>query len=341
MMTSELKFLLELTKDIYKVPKILDYKSVDLTSFIKLANDNKILYYIVNKILEADEKINGNKPPPMIHNLYKIENNKHEVLKKTIRVINKVLKGEKYLITKTYRGFPYVTHDVDILVENHKMAWRKFNKYRSSSFLSPNQHSIIIEPPGLQDIEIHDKILPGRLSFLCKEFVWKKNRIGLWGEITGPIPSVEAEILMFLADMQFRAFELSLGDFFYLLNLSSSADWKIILSQASKMQWKNALINTVASINGMHRNIYDEPSPIEYAIPQVNNINLKFPYIPPLPIIISSLKEKGKINLLKIPSYLSVRLKYDYTSLHRAYIKLVFGDVAEFLAKYLYFYHKK
>ena len=105
--------------------------------------------------------------------------------------------------------------------------------------------------------------------------------------------------------------------------------------QARKYGWLRPFHNTVAIMNGLHRQLYGEASPMEGYYPGTARVNLEFPFVMSLGHIIGALTGKGVRYLLKLPGYFSVRLK-KHPALHRLYSRAILVSLSNFVAKRVY-----
>ena len=149
------------------------------------------------------------------------------------------------------------------------------------------------------------------------------------------MPSTQAEIMTYLAEMGFRLYELLVGDMLHLFSIAGQADWEIMTNQAKKYDWLKQFENEVATLNAFHRMLYQEPSPMEEQFPKTAKVRLELPYVTPFPQVTRALMHKGVINMAKLPAYYSIKLK-KYPKLHKLYIKTVMGYPQHIFQKYVY-----
>jgi hypothetical protein len=323
-----------LTGDVYKRPEVLFPNRINWDKFRRLASLNKVLYYATTKIIENKPLSTKLKIPQNLIVLEKIMKNKRVKLGRTIKAANKVLDQEPHLLLKTYRSYPFISHDIDLLVQDLERARKLFEKNGFATRLLWDRRSFYIVKEELLEIEVYDKISPGSLIFIDERLPWSVNRETLVEGVKTHLPSVEADIMTFLADANFRTYEIAFGDLLYLYKLSTEADWGLIAEQAKKHGWLIPFNNTVAILNSLHLKIYREPSPLEKYFTFKAKVDLDLPYIPPLSQVISALMKKGVLNFIKLPSYYSVRLKKRHEGLWRAYSEVLLGNLANLSLKY-------
>ncbi len=336
MSSPELNLILMLTGDIYKMPDISFPKKINWDKFLRLAYLNKVSYYAVMKIVEDH---NLDIEPEIINQaavLKGIEQKKMARLGPSLEVAEASLGQEPHLLSKTYRGYPHVTHDIDFLVHDLKRAQALFEKNGHNPLLWWDNRSFEVVEDGLLEIEVYDKISPGPYTFIDESVVWSGDREAVMEGFKARLPSVEADIMTFLADMSFRTYEITVGDLVYLYRISLEADWKLMAEQAKKHNWLEQFDNTIAILNGLHRRLYKEAGPMEGYLPTIAQVDLDLPYILPFAQVTRNLLSKGERSLIKLPGYYSVRLKKSHPRLHKIYSKLVLVYLGQLLGKYVY-----
>lgn len=319
-----------LAADVYKRPKVSFPNRINWNKFHRLASLNKVLYYVTAKIVENRSLSMKLEIPQSLVMLEKVMENKRVKLGRTIEAADKALGQEPHLLLKTYRSYSFVSHDIDLLVQDLSRARKLFEKSGFAPRLLWDKRSFYIVEEELLEIEVYDKISPGSLTFIDEELSWSGFREALVEGVKTRLPSVEADITTFLADANFRTYEIAFGDLLYLYKLSAEADWGIIAEQAEKHGWLVPLKNTVAILNSLHLKIYREPSPLEKYFPLEAQVDLDLPYIPPLSQVTKALMRKGFLNFIKLPSYYSVRLKKRHEGLWQAYSEVLLGHLASF-----------
>ena len=336
MSSPELDLLLLLTEDIYQKPGIPFPEKIDWDRFIKLASVNKFLYYPTKKLLEDRRLTLEPEVYQRIAELNRLEEARLATLHRTLELVNNAMGDEPYLLSKTYRVFPYATHDVDLIVRDLDKAKALFEKSGREVPPSVYPRSLEIQEEGLLDIEFWERVTtPGPMVFMDDSLLWEGSRDMVVQGVKTRIPSVEVDILTFLVDMGFRLYELLAGDMLHLYKVAPRADWELMAGQARNHNWLEQFHNEVAVLNSFHRRLYHEPSPMEKYFPTVARVDLTLPYVTPIPQVAAALRRKGWINLAKLATYYSVRLK-KYPRLHKFYTKVVMGYPEHLFLKYFY-----
>ena len=332
----ELDLILILTGGIYKEPKIPFPEKINWDNYIEVASQNKFLYHATEKLLEDKRLTLDPGVYQHILELKKLEQEKLSMFQGTLEVVDSIMGDEPFLLSKTYRVFPYVTHDVDLIVTDLGRVKELFEKNGYKALPSSYPRSLETREKGLLDIEFWERTTTaGPMVFMDDSLLWERSREMVVGGVKTQIPCVEIDILTFLADMGFRLYEILIGDMLHLFRVAAEADWELMAEQAKKHRWLEQFHNGVAVLNGFHRQLYQEASPMERYCPAVAQAKLALPYITPFPQVTKALVRKGWFNLVKLVAYYSVRLK-KYPRLHKFYIKVVMGYPETLFLKYIY-----
>ena len=335
MSSPELDLILLLTEDIYEKPEIPFPDKINWGNFVKLASQNKFLYHATTRALEDERLTLEPEVSQRLLQLKKSEEERYSKLRPTLEVVKAVLGDEPYLLSKTWRVFPYVTHDTDLIVKDLGRVRELFEKKGYKAPSSAHPQSIWVREKGLLEIEPYLRPFAGPMVFMDDSFLWERSREMVMEGVKIRIPSVEVDILTFLADMGFRLYELMIGDMLHLYRVAPEANWELMAMQPQKHHWLEQFHNGLAVLNSFHRQLYQKPSPIEKHFPVVAQVKLTLPYLTPFPQVASALMRKGWINLAKLVAYYSVRLK-KYPRLHRFYCKVVMGYPENLFLKYIY-----
>jgi hypothetical protein len=336
MVSPEMNLILALTGDIYRQPEVHFPSKVNWEKFWRLASLNKVLSYVTTKIAANPSLITELKIPQSLIEREKPMRSKRAILGRSIEVADKVLGREPHLLLKTYRGYPFVSHDIDMLVQDLGRARKLFQENGFKPLMWWDKRSFEVIEKEFLEIEIYDKISPGPMNFIDETIAWTGTREIVVEGVKVSLPSVEADLMTFMADMSFRTYEITLGDLVYLFKISPEADWNLMAKQAKKHNWLAEFNYTVMLLNSFHRKLYREPSPMEEYLRVNTKVNLDLPYIFPLPYITRGLWKQGPKNLMKLPGYYSVILKRNRSRLHQAYCKLVLIWGGEIFGKHVY-----
>ncbi len=239
-----------------------------------------------------------------------------------------------YVLVKTYRPFPYFTHDLDILVDDpleigaritaEGIPWEQF---------SPGIAEI--EEPQWLHLEFYFELVEG-IDCLDRGLILDSPRPVVWGGVSALAANPTIEVATLIADCAFRLYELKFGDMVYIYTLAGQTDWDLLTAQASKHGWYEALVRIVGMLNAVHRNVYASASPIEPFFNAVGNPPRSLPYVQGWVDTFRALKSQGRRNLMKLGAYVSVRLKQNHSHLHWLYLRLVQEPIGGFVLRHLY-----
>lgn len=196
---------------------------------VDLALKNNFLYYASRKLAEKDKffaKITA-KGDKVFKNI-----------EKTIELINKEV--DYWLLIKTFRGYPRIANDIDVLAKGYKEAFKKLKK------------------EGFYKIHVHQKIEWAKADYFDIDFVWKNPRtINFSKGLKVIIPNCEADFLMHLAHINFENLHISLPELLYINNLiKKGINWKTVCLQAEEYNWTKCLRSTVKIIKRLYRQVY-------------------------------------------------------------------------------------
>ena len=234
-------------------------KIENMLHFLKLASNNRVLYALLDKLLQ--EKLYRNKVE--LIELKKIGDEYQNKLRKTIIFIRKKLdKAEiPFLVAKTYRPLEYVTVDVDILTkrgdfEHVKQVLSAVDAEIRECY-SKKQVDIIV--PGLLRIDLHKGFFWQKSTFLDEELPWKRVSFKQIAGVTVPIPNLETEVILMLLNLLYERMYIPLLEYLFLRYTSQKVDWNVIWEQAKRYRWNQALTIILKKFNLINQPLYSEP----------------------------------------------------------------------------------
>jgi len=257
-MTAELLNQLLLLKQ----DKIKKENIQNMSHFLKLASNNRVLYTLTDRLLQEELY----KTRPELAGLEKIKETGDEYQKKlrrTIIFVQKKLNKEKisFLVIKTYRPIEYVTIDVDVLVKREDFE-------RTKQFLSTadaeirecsSKKQVDIIVPGLLRIDLHKGVFWQNSTFLDEDLPWKKVCTKKIRGVTIPIPNLETEIILMLLNLLYERMYIPLLEYLFLQQVSSAVDWIVIRNQAERYEWSQALTMILKKFNLINQILYSKP----------------------------------------------------------------------------------
>jgi len=284
-----------------KIPvKQVPVHEPDLTRLLNIASENKVLYCASVRLMEhykdhlRSDIVKHIQRVGKIYQLYVVR------LRKTIHIIKKYL--DEYLIFKTEKGYPYITHDVDVLVKDPISSAKILMKVG----LKPthwSKYEVYLLRKDTLGIHLYGGIIWNFRKFADDEFVWdsieEKNF-----EIAGTkikAPSAECEFLANIAHINFETRQIPLGDLLYIFMLMTNVNLEPVVDQAITHSWSMTLIRSLAMLNYIHRAIYERPSPLESKFPYTLDVDVcKMPVVLPKDHIILSIVETRIIHKIAL-----------------------------------------
>jgi len=262
-MKIELAFLLHKLSDLYRKPCLTQptFEEVDIFQLLLLAINNNIGYYISKKLLtEYMDKLDK-KLLSLIKIIVKRGDAKFECIQHTLQWLKSYL-NDDYLLFKTYRRHVRIGNDVDVLVHNFKKVVRKLKTKIELVDYSAYERKAVFIKNGVK-IHLHGNISWTKkgTTFLDKELVWDNPRTVSIGRVHVKIPNVNAELLIYLAHLNYENLYITLSDLLYIYELARYVDWSIILKQASKHHWEKTLRYSICLLDMIHHTIYSGPCP--------------------------------------------------------------------------------
>jgi hypothetical protein len=228
----------------------------------------------------------------------------------TVETLNSILGAESYLLVKTYKGYPYVTHDVDILVKDAHKAGLRLEK-NGFCLRQTEQYKVDATKNRLLRVSIHERISWGSLTVLDEQIMWEgSGEVDIEGTRV-KVPSPEGDLLSHFAHMAFELYFLTLGDLLYVCRLSRNAGLAAVAEQAETHSWMNSLERVVSVVNALHRCFYGCESPIEKKMPVICQVEPTLPFVYPPHYVVRAYAEKRRLSALtwELPFYFYRRVR--------------------------------
>jgi putative nucleotidyltransferase-like protein len=274
-MNPELIKLLELTGDLYKNIKPADSKACDPDKLFHLARLNRLLFCILRK---NNNNFDLGKLSTLDSDAYIKKGNLYlQNLRNSLLYLNEILGCGNFIAFKTFYYYPRITNDIDIIVDDYKSASRSFLRdgWWTKQILHSNPH---FNREGYLKVGVHEKAGWGTKEFMDQELIWKNTRSIKFKGIDVRLSSIEVDMMTIIPHIPFEKCYFDLGELLYIYKFADNVNWSLVKSQAQKYHWYHTLLDVLSYINGFHRVIYQEPSPIESSIPVVRDIKVKLPY---------------------------------------------------------------
>jgi len=219
------------------------------TPILNLAARNNFRYYIAREILRS-----GNVREDEKQDIDKVIKEGKNGLNKVRRALLEVneLPGE-YLIVKTYRGFPRIPGDIDVLTEDINASILKLEQagYYVRDY-DQKEKSALLEKAQCADIHLHHRVTWAWTYFMDNDFVWEKPRISNLAGVEIPIPNPDADFLMHIAHINYEPLHILLSELLYLFKLIPDVNIDRIKSEATRYRWDGVLLRTLNLFNDFH-----------------------------------------------------------------------------------------
>lgn len=275
---------------IYRKPEGLSYSRItNPQKTLMTASRNRVLYHFMTTAL-ACGALDDNEELACLRLIGKREIDKFY---HTLDFLNTTLGQDGYIMLKTYKGYTYVTWDVDILVDDVENTVKQMIKegfeIQRGEPAKPSCHR-----QDLLVIGLHPKASWHSGKLMDNELQWSQPRKVNYEGIEVFIPNYEVDFLTFVAHTNFENYHFTIGDLLYLYKLAGSVDWEIVLKQVTKYGWTKSFKQTISIANGLHRSLYsNQPSPMENIVPSVLDVTPRMPFLYRHHHIISFHRELG------------------------------------------------
>ena len=330
----EFCLLVHALDDAYQIASVAVPREVDWERFERLVQNNKLAVLAYSSVLHNE---NFDIPPfwrARFSAALAEQEAEQTKFARSIDQVNRILGSTPYVLVKTYRPFLYHTHDVDVLVADVD-AVGKVVTAAGIAWDNIPRGSVQIEEPQWLDLEFYGRVLPGSIQVIDDELTLANPiRTTLAGVETW-VASPEIETVTLMADAALRLYELKLGDMIYIYSLAGRTDWALLEAQARKYGWIRSFEEIAGVLNSLHCEVYGFDSPIEQTVPSRKHI-ATVPYVPSWLATINALSGLSNRHLLKLASYLSVRLKIDHPRLHKVYVRFFQVPAGRFVLRYFY-----
>ncbi|OGM19028.1 hypothetical protein A2686_04515 [Candidatus Woesebacteria bacterium RIFCSPHIGHO2_01_FULL_38_10] len=183
--------------------------------------------------------------------------------KNTLKDIKKILSQRKieYLISKTARTIPYVTHDIDIVVKEKDfertvevfgLDGYRIGKHGTINGIKANWQ-ITAKKDNQLLIDIHKNISWMGSEYLSFTDYWSNPGHQKFFGTTQPIPSKEVELIQVAANVLFEKFHLTLLDYLYLKKLIAFSKVGEVTRITEKYKWGNLFNDLMTAITDIER----------------------------------------------------------------------------------------
>lgn len=297
-----LVLLFHITNELYRKPSAQEppFSSINITELLRLASENNLLYYTAKAMLTTHVDRLDNKTMLLLRRITDLGDRKLERLEFTMRTLNDVL-GD-YVLFKTYRGYPRIPTDVDILVHNYGEALKRLANV-GMTFLDrfdTISQAMLLDMANMVKVHVQGKVGWHGSSFIDDQMIWKRAKYANFVGVNVKVPDADTDLLIHLAHINFETLHLTLSDLLHFYRLCRCADLSTELSQAKKYSWQKALRRTLAMLDDIHEYIYLAPCiPADIISIKKRRLPLEgltFPFCLPRTHIIATFMEKRLFN---------------------------------------------
>lgn len=254
----ELDFLYSLFQDLYQKPTIdcAPIESLDLNKILHIAKENNLLYYCAKLLKENFSSVIKFKDIQKVDAI--INDGEKELVKiaHSLKLLNANVPN--YILVKTYRNYPRIANDLDIIVKNFEETKVTLENLDLKAFgYDKRLQEVVLQNHQTAKIHLHGKIGWLNRKYFDTELIYENPRTV---EIEGTktyIPNTETDLLIHLAHMNFEPMHFTLSEMLYIYKIGQNADWKLIFQQARKYHWCKALINTLIILQTFHFKYYN------------------------------------------------------------------------------------
>lgn len=282
-------------------PEILNWrKELNVSKMLRIAAENKLLYYLCKSILEKSPDIASKEV------IASIKQCEEDILKAklTVEFMHSLFvnEGIDFLIIKTYKGLPYKTFDIDFLIrEEHYIPAINVLKNRGAIETDGRYLDMLTklrlglpgyQVKGLLKMDLYEGLL-WWLPTIDEEFMWKKTRLMDVYGVKCPVPSREADLLSLVSSSLFTDRRFTLLDFLYIKSLlRNKLDYPALLEETKKYGWTSEFLKVLSLIQATKHIIYCN-----------NNLpkTIKFPFVLPWGILNTALPKVITNKTLKNP----------------------------------------
>lgn len=216
-----------------------------------------------------------------------------EQMEDVLRILNKTL--DNYLLIKTYRAYPRIPNDIDVLSPDLHFSIKKLKNEGLKLMEYTDQDAVLLL--GKTKVHLHKVISwakPGTL-FFDPEITSTGSRTVKMGQVEAQIPSFNAELLIYLAHICYEPLHATLSDLLYIYKIAFNVNWDIVSEQAIKHNWGRTLRNIIVVLDNLYHSIYACPCPFEGFNLKHSDGNPKCPSLPksvPINYVILGVIEK-------------------------------------------------
>lgn len=310
---SETLLSLNLMSDLLKKPHIAPppLQEVNLPKLLLLSVKNNIAYYASKNILDIYGQQLSNDTFGLLEKLVERGDKLINNLKHATSKLESCLK--EYMIFKTYRSYPRIPNDIDILVRDLDKAVGHLRSVGMKLCEHTDLHAVVLISNRKIRLHLHDKISWAGSTYFDDKLIHENSRtVTLWG-VKVKIPNLNADFLIHIAHINFEQLFFTVSDFLYLCKLAHMVDWNIILNEAKKHHWMGTFKRSISLLDSVYHTFYLDPCPfkrLNLEHQPRKGVNIKLPYLLPRDYIITAFFEKRLFMYLARKSLKSIYIMF-------------------------------
>ncbi len=207
--------------------------------FLKFLSHNRILFHFIARIFPKYFHQLGSSVHADLIALTKTAKEEEGKTQRTIGYFKADL--PQALLVKTYKFIPYVTFDLDLLVDD--VASVDIELQKSQHPGKQNKHQKNYKREDMLRLDLHDNFYWQGFKYLDLELVKKSTQQVNYFGYTVTIPSYTVDFLLNCAHILFERRYITFLDFWYLKKLldDDCVDWDSVWEQSSKYGWESSL----------------------------------------------------------------------------------------------------
>ena len=297
MLDTETRTIFSIVSNDYSAIKSIDLSCVNCMNLIMRASANKVLYIFAKNTLNIPS-LKGQLPQHIVGNLNAIIKRGDEELcrlKNTIEFVKSIFSDNDipFLIIKTYKDIPYITYDLDVMVnrDQFKLAQEKVlesKMYNESPQLSTSRKPIVsllhtalvkaltINLKGHEEgetglvpamnslltVDLHYDFIVRGLKCIDYASIWENQRDVEFLGVKFPTPSLETEMLINVAHMIYELWHISLLDFIFIKRECDKVNWIACLEEAGRHRWEKAFSRFISIIEELNNELCPGDQPL-------------------------------------------------------------------------------
>lgn len=289
-MNEDIKFILYTIDDEYAnslEESDIDNLRINWTSVLRTALNNRILYIFSKSALIKYSSLSF-KAKTVLETITKEGNKWLERFYNTLSLLEDYVGYQNFSVIKTFKFFQDVTFDVDIVLLDD--LFEQINKLsKEADFgLSKINGGYELNPKNRNylSVDVYENFLFEDESIGDKDFICNRSRMYKSVGDYYYIPSTEAELLLYISQVNFQNRFLTLQDFLQTTKIMSKEEikWDNLLAEIMRHRWKKSFMETISIVNSLYMQLYVKR--LDIPIEPHGESKCRFPYfLSPLSVL--------------------------------------------------------